>query len=90
MLEEAPKFRQWEESCLENFSKFLGFPVDGFQEQIPELVQRIDARRKKGKAKECLTLTKFDWELKKFEWSLKGKGGKNRGDSGRGTRGYFQ
>lgn len=24
----------WEESCLKNFSVFLGFPMDGFEEEI--------------------------------------------------------
>ena len=32
---------QWEESCLEEFSKFLGYSVDGFEDEILDLVQGI-------------------------------------------------
>ena len=81
---------QWEESCLEKFSKFLGYLVNGFEDEILDLVQRIDTKRKKGKAKECLTLSKFDRELKKLKWSLKEKGGKRRRGSRKISRDFCQ
>ena len=29
---------QWEKICLEKFSKFLGYPMDGFEDEILDLV----------------------------------------------------
>ena len=67
---------QQEESCLEKFSKFLGYPMDGFEDEILDLVQRIDTKRKKGKAKECLTLSKFDRGIKEIKMVSKREGRK--------------
>ena len=41
----------WEESCLAKFSEFLGFLIEGFKEEILELMSRINFRRQKGKGK---------------------------------------
>ena len=81
---------QWEDSCLEKFSKFLGYPVDGLEDEILDLVHGIDTKRKKGKAKECLSLSKFDRELNKLKLSLKEKRGKSRRGSRKISRDFCQ
>ena len=41
----------WEESCLAKFCEFLGFPTEGFEEEILELMTKINSRRQKGKGR---------------------------------------
>ena len=60
---------QWNEGCLARFSKFMGFPIDGYEDEIVVLMKKISSRRKKGKGGQ--TSTKFDKELKKLEWTVR-------------------
>ena len=57
----------WEESCLAKFCVFLGFPIEGFEEEILELMTKINSQRQKGKGRGGAVSTKFDRELKKLE-----------------------
>ena len=77
----------WEESCcLAKFSEFLGFPIEGFKEEILELVSRIGSWRQKGKGKGGAVSAKFDRELKKLEWIVMDSGRKKNGALGKGVR----
>ena len=55
------------ESCLAKFSKFMGLPMKGFEEEILDLMKRIKGKRLKGTGKGGLVITKFDREIKKLE-----------------------
>ena len=74
----------WEESRLARFNICMGFPIKGFQEEILDMVQRMDAKRKKGKGKGGQVNTKFDRELKKLEWTGMDSKQKKGGGLGRG------
>ena len=74
----------WEESCLAKFSEFLGFPIEGFKEEILELMTRINSRRQKRKGMGGAVSTKFDRELKKLEWNVMDSGRK-KGALGKGV-----
>ena len=76
----------WEESCLAKFSEFLGFPTEGFKEEILELMTRINSQRQKGKGNGGTVSTKFDRELKKLEWNVMDSGRKKNGAPGKGFR----
>ena len=78
----------WEESCLAKFSEFLGFPIEGFKEEILELMTRINSRRQKRKGKGGVVSTKFDRELKKLEWNVMDSGRK-KGALGKGVRASY-
>ena len=78
----------WEESCLAKFSEFLGFPIEGFKEEILELMNRINSRRQKRKGKGGAVSTKFDRELKKLEWNVMDSGRK-KGALGKGVRASY-
>ena len=66
--------------------EFLGFPIEGFEEEILELMSRISSRRQKGKGKGGAVSTKFDRELKKLEWNVMDSGRKKNGAPGKGVR----
>ena len=75
----------WEESCLFLFSRFLGFSVDGYEDEIFNLMNRICERRSMVKGKGVQGTTKFDSEIKKLEWNMKEKEkSRKRGSSQRG------
>ena len=78
----------WEESCLAKFSEFLGLPIEGFKEEILELMTRINSRRQKRKGKGGAVSTKFDRELKKLEWNVMDSGRK-KGALGKGVRASY-
>ena len=75
----------WEESCLAKFSEFLGFPIEGFKEEILELMSRINSRRQKRKGKGGVVSTKIERELKKLEWNVMDSGRK-KGAPRKGVR----
>ena len=39
----ASAYENWESSCLEKFSEFLGFPTKGFENEILELLRNLVA-----------------------------------------------
>ena len=51
LQQEEQEAGSWEESCLLLFSRFLGFTVDGHEEEIYKLMNSICARRFKLKGK---------------------------------------
>ena len=76
----------WEESCLAKFSEFLGFPIEGFKEEILEFMTKINSQIPKSKGKGGSVSTKFDRELNKLEWNVMDKGRKKNGAPGKGVR----
>ena len=73
---------------MAKISEFLGFPTEGFKEEILELMTRINSWRQKGKGKGEAVSTKFDRELKKLEWNVMDSGRKKNGAFGKGFRAY--
>ena len=59
------------EGCLARFSKFMGLPIDGYEDEIVVLMKKIISRRRKGKGKGGQISTKFDKEMKKLEWMVR-------------------
>ena len=78
----------WEESCLAKFSEFLGFPTEGFKEEILEFMTKINSRRQTGKGKKGSVSTKFGNELEKLEWNVMDKGRKKNGAPKKGVRAF--
>ena len=76
----------WEESCLFRFSKFLGMSLEGYEDEILELMNRISERRQNEVGKGVHRMTKFDKEMKRLSWTIKDKGKTTRGVDGKGTR----
>ena len=54
----------------------LRFLIEGFEEEILNLLQRIKSRKEKGKKKVCSMSTRFDHELKKLEYLINSNIGK--------------
>ena len=50
-IEEDPETLKWEESCLLRFSKFLGMSLEGYEDEVLDLMYKISDRRQKGKGK---------------------------------------
>ena len=63
----------WEESCLLLFSRFLGFSVDGYEDENFNLMNSICERRSTVKGKGVQGTTKFNRGIKKLEWNIKEK-----------------
>ena len=57
----------WEESCLLLFNRFLGFSVDGYEDEIFNMMNNICEKRSTVKGKGVQGTTKFDRERKKLE-----------------------
>ena len=66
---------KWEESSLEKFSHFLGFPTEGLEKEILSFLIKIRKRREKIHSKELLEKSKFERELKRLECSVNDEGG---------------
>ena len=76
-------YESWEKSCLAKFSNFLGFPIKGFEKEITKLLRNLVNAQKLGKGKECLTMSKSEWELRKLQWTINYNGNKTRREGGR-------
>ena len=63
----------WEESCLLRFNHFLGMSLEGYEEEVLDLMNKICGRRHEGKGKEEQGTTKLYREMKKLEWITKEK-----------------
>ena len=63
----------WEESCLFLLSRFFGFSIDGYEDEIFNMMNSICERRSTIKGKGVQGTTKFDGEQKKLEWNMKEK-----------------
>lgn len=69
-----------------NFNKLLGFSMEGFEEEILDLLNRISERRQKGKGKGGAFSTCFNRELKIFKWIVNDKERMKVGESLQGLR----
>ena len=84
---EGHEERTWEESCLLMFSRFLGFSVDGHEDEIFNMMNIISERRSIVKGKGVQGITKFDRERKKLEWNMKEKEKCRKGGSSQRGKG---
>ena len=71
----------WEESCLLLFNRFLGFSVDGYEDEIFNMINNICEKRSTVKGKGVQGTTKFDRERKKLEWNMQEKEKSRKGGS---------
>ena len=60
--------------------------LEGYEDEVLDLMYKMSYRRKKGKGKEVQGKTKFDREMKKLEWTVQEKGRASRGFAGKGTK----
>lgn len=67
--EGALEVGNWVGSCLKNFSDFLSFQTEGFEE-ILNLMSIMKDRRKKTKRERNQGNTMFNRELRKMEWNI--------------------
>ena len=44
-------YNDWEDSCLIKFSEFLGIPTVGFEEEILELLRKMESQQQRNKRK---------------------------------------
>ena len=69
-------YNTWEDSCLIKFSEFLGVTTAGFEEEILELLRKMDVRQHGDKRKGDPAETRCERELRKLECTINfnGKG----------------
>ena len=73
-------YNNWEDSCLIKFSKFLGVPTVGFEEEILELLRKMVSQQQRDKRKGYPTESRCERELRKLECTINYSGkGQNRG-----------
>ena len=63
------------------FSKFLGFSVDGYEDEIFNLMKSICEGRIMTKGKGVQGTTNFDRKIKKLQWNVRGKEKNRRGNA---------
>ena len=79
-------YNAWEDSCLIKFSEFLGVTTAGFEEEIVELLRKMDARQHGDKRKGDPAETRCERELRKLECTINYNGkGQIRGGRDRGN-----
>ncbi|RVX09394.1 hypothetical protein CK203_015437 [Vitis vinifera] len=74
-LEDGRRDEGWNSSCLPKFSRCLGMPMEGFEEEIlcflRRMKGRIDQNRQDGASRKTkLMSSKSSRELKKLEWTV--------------------
>ena len=78
-------YDKWEDSCLIKFSEFLGVTTAGFEEEILELMRKMNTRQKGDNRKGDPAETRCERELRKLECTINYNGkGQNRGGRDRG------
>ena len=83
---ESKGYNAWEDSCLIKFSEFLGVTTAGFEEEIVELLRKMDARQHGDKRKGDPGETRCERELRKLECTINYNGkGQIRGGRDRGN-----
>ena len=83
---ECMGYNNWEDSCLIKFSEFLGVPMAGFEEEILELLRKMESQQQGDKRKGYPTETRCERELRKSECTINYSGkGQNRGGRDRGN-----
>ena len=79
-------YNSWEDSCLIKFSEYLGITTTGFEEEILELLRKMEVQQQGEKRKGYPFETKCERELRKLECTInydgKGqiRGGRDRGN----------
>ena len=79
-------YNSWEDSCLIKFSEYLGVTTAGFEEEILELLRKMEVQQQGDKRKGYPTETRCERELRKLECTINynGKGqtrdGRDRGN----------
>ena len=79
-------YNSWEDSCLIKFSEYLGVTTAGFEEEILELLRKMEVQQQGDKRKGYQTETRCERELRKLECTINynGKGqtrdGRDRGN----------
>ena len=79
-------YNSWEDSCLIKFSEYLGVTTAGFEEEILELLRKMEVQQQGDKRKGYPTETRCERELRKLECTInyngKGQtiGGRDRGN----------
>ena len=82
---ECMGYNNWEDSCLIKFNEFLGVPMAGFEEEILELLQKMESQQQRDKRKGYPTEIRCERELRKLECTINYSGkGQNRGGRDRG------
>ena len=83
---ESKGYNAWEDSCLVKFSEFLGIKTAGFEEEIVELLRKMDARQHGDNSKGDKAETRCERELRKLECTINYNGrGQIRGGRDRGN-----
>ena len=83
---ECMGYKNWEDSCLFKFSEFLGVTTVGFEEEILNLMRKLEAQQEGDKRKGYPTETRCDRELRKLECTINYSGkSQNRGGRDRGN-----
>ncbi|KAL6323907.1 hypothetical protein AAG906_005904 [Vitis piasezkii] len=90
-IEEGGSGEGWSASSLARFSRCLGMPTEGFEEEILYLLRRMKGRiEQKGKEgvtrKTSLKSSKSSRELKKLEWTVSYKKAKMGSSAGANDR----
>ena len=83
---ECMGYNNWEDSCLIKFSEFLRVPTVGFEEEILELLRKMESQQQRDKRKGYPIETRCERELRKLECTINYSGkGQNRGGKDRGN-----
>ena len=76
-------YGSWESSCLAKFSEFLGFPTNGFEKEILNLLRNLVASQKINKERGILTVSKSERELRRLRSTINYNGNKINKGGGR-------
>ena len=83
---EVKGYDKWEDSCLIKFSEFLEVTTAGFEEEILELMRKMNTRQHRDNRKGDPAETRCERELRKLECTINYNGkGQNRGGRDRGN-----
>ena len=63
----------------------MGLPTKGFEEEIVDLMTKVNGRRFTNKGRAVQRSKKFDRELKRLKWTMKEKEGSKAEDKGRAS-----
>ena len=74
---EVKGYASWEESCLVKFGEILGFPTVGNEEELINMLRKLNDKKNPSRSKEHLGPSKFVRELRKLECTINynGQGG---------------
>ena len=67
---EVKGYASWEESCLVKFSEFLGFPTVGNEEELINLLRKLNDKKNPSGSSDHLGPSKCVCELRKLECTI--------------------